>query len=266
MNLFDMMRAAGGGQAFESLGRQYGLSPDQVARAVEAFLPAFSTGLKRSAADPLSFFEVMRRFGAGKYAGYYNNPGRPAGRTDGEDALNLLFGSDEVIRAIAEQASRFTGIAEAKLRDMLPALAATLFGGLQQQSAAGNPALAAMFRHFSGAGLDQTAADPPRPAGAKGPLDRYEEEQEAKAREEAASNPFAHLQAEGMRSAMSAVTAGATTWADMMAKLAGAPDTAAPGAQPKAAPDIFGDMFEPGLRLTEAYERNIQAILERGKS
>ena len=48
MNLFDMMRSAGGGDAASALASQFGLTPEQVTKAVEAFAPAFSAGLKRA--------------------------------------------------------------------------------------------------------------------------------------------------------------------------------------------------------------------------
>lgn len=258
MNLFEIMRGAGGGNAFEAFARQYGLSMDQVSSALGAFLPAASAGLKRRVADPASFYEMMTRFGMDQWAAYYRDPGCTAAssRRDGQDILSLLFGSSKAVEAITEQASAFTGIAQSTMREIFPAFAATLFGGLQQQSVAANPAFAALFRQFSGA--------PDNPAGAaKGPLDRYEEEQEEAARREAAGNPMAHIGAEGMRSAIAAMTSGATTWAEMMEKMAAGMVPAAGSAgqtAPPPRPDFFGDMLEPGLRLGEAYQRNLEAI------
>src|SRR4051812_38603869 len=107
MNLFDIMREAGGGNAFAALAPHYGLSEEQVAKAVEAFLPAFSAGLKRSTADPFGWSEFMRRLATGDYLRAYQSPGFAwwHGGNEGEDALAFLFGSPEMTRTVAERAS-----------------------------------------------------------------------------------------------------------------------------------------------------------------
>jgi hypothetical protein len=135
VNLFDMMRHAGGGDGFSTLARQYGFSEEQVARAVEAFMPAFSAGLKRSTADPLGAAEFMRKLGSGEFLRAYENPASApgAGRSGGADALQFLFGSAEAAQAIAQQAAAFTGLAPAKLQELLPAIAAMIFGGLESR-------------------------------------------------------------------------------------------------------------------------------------
>src|SRR5688572_395345 len=138
MNLYDIMRTAGSGNAFTALASQFGLSPDQVTRAVEAFLPAFSAGLKKSTADPLGLMELFRRLGEASYAQAYLRPEQFFGpaRREGDDALRFLFGSPEAADAVAQQASAFTGLAQAKLAELMPAVAAIMFGGLAQQARA----------------------------------------------------------------------------------------------------------------------------------
>ena len=269
MNLFDIMRQAGDGRAFQTFGGQFGLSEDQVRRAMEALLPAFSVGLKRSAADPLSFFELMRHFAMAPYASYYQHPGRAlgGGTADGQELLSLLFGSKDVSRLVAEQASAFSGIAEETLKRMMPAIAATLFGGIHQQAVAANPMLEAMFKQFGTMTAPRTAAKPEKGGSAKGPLDRLEEEEEKAATE---ANPFAGLQHEAMQAGLSAMTAGTEAWGEMMKKMAeaagaglgtagaaGGPAAKAPGS------DLFGELFEPGVRIGKAYQRQMETMLER---
>lgn len=254
MNLFEIMRQAGGADGYGAFGSQFGLSEDQVTKAIQAFLPAFSTGLKRSTADPFGISEFLRRLGMGQYAPYYLYPAQAAaqGRDDGQDVLALLFGSKEVSRAVAAQASAITGIAQQTLVQMLPAVAAMMFGGLQQQAFAANPTLQAMLGQYAG-----TTPPPPRRPDAKGPLDRYEEEQATRAQREAARNPFSHLQAEAMQSGLSAMAASGTAWADMMKKMA--------AGDFNAGADLFGNMFEPGLRFGEAYQRSIETIFDSAR-
>ena len=255
MNLFDIMRAAGGGNAFAALAPDYGLTEEQVTKAIEAFLPAFSAGLKRSTADPLGLMELMRRLSMGDYTRAFENPGWAwrEGRREGHDALAFLFGSPAAAEAIARQASVFTGIAQEKLAELLPAVAAMMFGGLAQKSAAANPILDAMLKQFQ-------ASEPKPAASAKGPLDRYEEEQQK--REQAAAD-LARTQAEMMQAGLAAFQAGTAAWQQAMGEAAKAA-AGAEGPEAKASgPDVFGELFEPGLRLGEAYQREMEALLDR---
>lgn len=260
MNLFEIMRGAGGGDAFAQLAQQYGLSEDQIGKAVQAFLPAFSAGLKRSTADPFGLMEFMRKLAVPDYMRAYQQPDWAfgGGRRQGEDALAFMFGSPEIARAVAGQASAFTGLAQEKLNELLPALAAMMFGGLAKQSTAANPLFEALLEQFR-------ASQPPRPPGVKGPLDRYEEEQA-----EAGSPGIADLartQGEMMQAGLAAFQAGTAAWQQaiaQMTKTAGTGGAAAkrPGGEPTGR-DVFGDMFEPGLRLGEAYQREMEAVLDR---
>src|SRR5688500_3679500 len=113
MNLFEIMRGAGGGDAFAQLARQYGLSEEQITKAVQAFMPAFSAGLKRGTADPFGFAEFMRKLATPDFMRAYQQPDWAfgGGRGRGEDALAFMFGSPELARAVASQAAAFTGLA-----------------------------------------------------------------------------------------------------------------------------------------------------------
>lgn len=258
MNLFEIMRSAGGGDGFAQLARQYGLSEDQIGKAVQAFLPAFSAGLKRGTADPFGLMEFMRKLAAPDFSRAYQQPDWAfgAGRRQGEDALAFLFGSPEAARAVASQASAFTGLAQDKLSELLPALAAMMFGGLAQQSIAANPLLDAMMKQFQ-------AAEREKPRAGKGPLDRYEEEQAKRERDAPAD--LARAQGEMMQAGMAAFQAGTAAWQQAMGQMmknAGGPGATQPGA-PVSGSAVFGDMFEPGLRLSEAYGREMEALLER---
>lgn len=262
MNLFEIMRGAGGGDAFAQLGRQYGLPEDQIAKAVQAFMPAFSAGLKRSTSDPLGLAEFMRKLAMPDFTRAYQQPDWAfgGGRPRGEDALAFMFGSPEMGRAVASQASAFTGLAQEKMNELMPAVAAMMFGGLAKQATATNPFLDAMLKQFRAG-----EADPPR--AEKGPLDRYEE-QAARDRN-AGPADLARTQSEMMQAGMAAFQAGTAAWqkamGDMM-KNAGAAGGTADGKGSGTTPsgrDIFGDMFEPGLRISEAYQREMEAVVAR---
>ena len=257
MNLFEVMREAGGGQAFSGLARQYGMSEDDIRKAVEAFLPAFSVGLKRKTADPLGLMEFMRRLGSADYMRAYLNPeaAAGAGQRAGEDALAFLFGGPEAWKALAGLAGTQTGIPQGRLAEMLPSLAAMMFGGLAKQGAAVNPVLAAMLRQLQ-------AGTPDKPAR-KGPLDRLEEAEAERTR--SASDSFAEAPSEMMRAGLTAFQAGTAAWQKALGeamKSAGVGNDHPTEAQASGR-EVFGEMFEPGLRLSEAYRREMEAVLDR---
>jgi len=134
--LFDMLNQSP--QAIDQLARQFNLSQQQAQQAVEALMPAFSQGLKQTTSDPYGFGNFLQALASGQHAKYYEDAGRafsPAGQADGNGILGHLFGSKDLSRAVAAQASQATGIAETTLRQMLPALATMIMGGLFQQTA-----------------------------------------------------------------------------------------------------------------------------------
>jgi hypothetical protein len=140
MNLFEMMMQAQGGNAVNNMARQFGLAPDQAQKAMEALLPAFSTGLQRQTENPDGLQGLLQMFGGGQYAGFHDADGDgipDTAQNQGNDILGQLFGGKEVSRAVAAQASAMSGVSDAILKQMLPVMASMLMGGLFK-SAMGN--------------------------------------------------------------------------------------------------------------------------------
>jgi hypothetical protein len=51
-SLYEILANAQQGEAMAGLGREFGLTPQQIQAAVESLLPAISMGLKQSTATP----------------------------------------------------------------------------------------------------------------------------------------------------------------------------------------------------------------------
>ena len=82
--LYEMM--AQNGQAVELMARQFNLSQQQAALAMEALAPAFSQGLKRNTSDPYGVSNFLQALASGQHAKYYENAASafsPAGMQDG---------------------------------------------------------------------------------------------------------------------------------------------------------------------------------------
>ncbi|MBA3447424.1 MAG: DUF937 domain-containing protein, partial [Pseudaminobacter sp.] len=135
--LFDMLAKAQNGEGMEALARQFGLSQQQAQSAVEALLPAFSQGLKQNASDPYGVASFMTAMASGQHAKYFEDAQKafaPQGVAEGNGILGHLFGSKELSRAVAAQAAQATGIGQDVLKQMMPAIAAMIMGGLFKQS------------------------------------------------------------------------------------------------------------------------------------
>lgn len=132
-NLFEMMMQAQGGNAVANMAQQFGLAPQQAQSAVESLLPAFSTGMQKQAESVDGLQSLIQMFGAGQHAETFDadGDGIPDNATQqGDTVLGQLFGSKDVSRAVADQASLSSGVSSTILKQMLPVMASMLMGGL----------------------------------------------------------------------------------------------------------------------------------------
>jgi hypothetical protein len=286
LNLFEMLANAQNGNAVDQMARQYGLSQAQVQEAMAALMPAFSQGLKRNASNPYDLSSFLQALSSGQHAKYFEdatNAFSPQGVQDGNGILGHLFGSKDLSRAVAAQASQATGIGQEVLKQMLPALASMVMGGLFKQSTGqtnaaagfggqGNPLQEIIEQMMRQGGMPgQTAPRPQAPQPETNqfdnPLGKILEGMfgggQPQARDRApqapqspfGDNPLGKIFEEMMRG--------------------GQP---APQAQPKAEPrpksnpsgrartpydDLFGDMFESGAKTRDEYQKNMESIFDR---
>lgn len=118
-NMFDILQSQGDASV-RAFGQQFGLTPEQTRRAMEALLPALTMGMQRNAAtDPMG---LGRLFGLG--AGGMAQP--PAG----PDFLTSLFGSPMLSQAVIQQAAATSGVGAQALRQMLPIMAGMIVAGI----------------------------------------------------------------------------------------------------------------------------------------
>jgi hypothetical protein len=185
--LFDMLANAQNGKGIDLLARQFNLTQQQTELALEALLPAFSQGLKRNTSDPYGIAGFMTALASGQHGQYFDNASRafsPDGMADGNGILGHLFGSKDLSRAVAAQAAQATGIGQDVLKQMMPAIAAMLMGGLFKQSTnqlqaggfgASNPLgeiIEQMMRQGGGGGGAAPRQQPqPQPQAAPDPFD-----------------------------------------------------------------------------------------------
>ena len=123
-NLFDILQNQSGG--LQGFGQQFGLSPDQTRRAMEALLPALTIGLQRNAAtDPTGLGRMFGFVGPGATGTGFTPP-----PTQADQLLSRLFGSPLLAQAVLQQASAVSGVGAQALRQMLPVLAGMIVAGI----------------------------------------------------------------------------------------------------------------------------------------
>lgn len=133
----DMLRAAQGGQGLENVARLYGVSSQQALKVAEQMMPAFAEGFRRACQSPEAMGNLMALMTSGPYGTLYNQPvATNRMKEAGSDALNAVFGSSEVSRAVATQVAASTGLNIALVKQMMPTYATLFIGGLAKSLAA----------------------------------------------------------------------------------------------------------------------------------
>lgn len=291
--LFDMLANAQNGQGLDLLARQFNLNRQQTELALEALLPAFSQGLKRTAADPYGIGAFMTALASGQHGQYFDQASRAfsqGGVQTGNDLLSQFFGSKDLSRAVAAQAAQATGIGQDVLKQMLPVIAAMIMGGMFKQSTnqfqssqaggfgASNPLgeiIEEMMRQGGGLGGGLGGAtprqQPQQPQGAPDPFD----------------NPFGKVLKDmfGGGAAGGAPQRAPTPggmdnpFGKIFEEMLGGGQRASdPEPEPEQTPqsrinpsgrprnpydDIFGDMFETGRKTRDEYQKGVDNIFDQ---
>lgn len=140
MNILEMVLNAQNGGAVSQLGRQFGLSEDQVKSAIGQLVPALSGGLQRNVTESNGLDSLRAALQGGRHARYVEDPRSledPDTVADGNAILGHILGSKDVSRQLAARAAANTGIDSSLLKSMLPMVAAMVMGSLNKQTEVG---------------------------------------------------------------------------------------------------------------------------------
>ncbi|MCJ8517647.1 hypothetical protein ABID21_000421 [Pseudorhizobium tarimense] len=266
--LFDMMLKAQNGAAMDAMAKQFNLAQEQAAQAIAALTPAFSSGFKRTATNPYDFSSLMSTMMSGAYAKYFEDLGKaftPQGMADGNAVLDKLFGSPEVSRAVAAQAAQLTGLGQEVLRNMMPVMADMVMGGMFKQATGQMQQGADIFASTPMGQMTkqwlESLGMQPKPTAPSSPADIFDNpfmqsvraawglDRPASPTTHAHPSPFADnpfMQAfQGMMSGSMASSGQA-------------------GGKAAANPYIeaLTGMFDSGLEVQKAYQKNMESIFE----
>jgi len=133
-----LLRGAQGGHGVENLASLYGISAQQTQRAMEALMPAFAAAMQRAMQSPDGMANLTVLMMSGPYGGLYEHAPSAPGELSkpGATAMDAVFGSPEVARAVAEHAATSSGLATAVVNQVMPSFATLLLGGMAKSLAA----------------------------------------------------------------------------------------------------------------------------------
>ena len=133
MQLTDILSQMGG---IQSVARELGVSDAQATAGAAALLPAILGGFKRQTQAQPTGLEglagMLGGLGGGGLLDDVLSP-QPTNVSRGDDVLGQIFGSRDVSRTVAQNASTQTGLDPALLKKMLPILAMLVAGYMAKQ-------------------------------------------------------------------------------------------------------------------------------------
>jgi hypothetical protein len=133
MNIIDMLSETGG---LQSIARELGVSEGEAATGASALTPAILGGFKKQAqsqpAGLAGLGGLLGQLGGGGLLDDVLSP-QPTNVNRGNDVLGQIFGSKDVSRTVAENASSQSGLDSSLLKKMLPMVAMLVAGYMAKQ-------------------------------------------------------------------------------------------------------------------------------------
>jgi hypothetical protein len=137
MQITDILQQTGG---LQSIARELGISESQAATGAAALAPAILGGFKKQAQSQPGGLDglggLLTQLGGGNLLDDVVSA-KPTDVSRGNDVLGQIFGSKDVSRAVAQNASSQSGLDPSLLKKMLPMLAMLVAGYMARQRTAG---------------------------------------------------------------------------------------------------------------------------------
>jgi len=148
---------------FQAFAGRFGLTHDQAAGAADALLPAIMGGFQKQMQAGGGLGAMLGMLGGSGLFGGTQEP-QALDADQGNEVLGQIFGSKDVSRAVAQDASARTGLDVSLLKQMLPVLVSLVTAYMARQGGSGQTqapsgGLAGMLGGLLGGG----AATPQQP-------------------------------------------------------------------------------------------------------
>ena len=131
----DILSSAQGGQLVANLAQRFGLTDEQMTKAISALTPALSIGLEKAVEEPQSLGTMVSALYDSDSCCAYDQADAAHAEdavARGQNVVYGLFGSDDTTGQIVQAAARESGVSADILSQLLPVLASILFSGLSK--------------------------------------------------------------------------------------------------------------------------------------
>lgn len=131
--LDEILQTAQGGQLTANLAQRFGLTAEQMERAIRALAPALEIGLSNAAEEPAMFQRLLGDIASPARAAAFDDPSAAHdidSVAQSRRLLDDLFGSPAAAGQVVQVAARESGLRPDILSQLLPVLASVLIGGL----------------------------------------------------------------------------------------------------------------------------------------
>ncbi len=138
MGLLDSILGGDNSRAIGAIAKQLGIPEETAKQGASSLIPALSRGVQREAATPTGLEGLLGALSSGNHERYLSDPsslGQASSIADGNAILGHIFGSKDVSRNVAANASQKTGISPDILKQLLPMLAPLVMAMLSKQAA-----------------------------------------------------------------------------------------------------------------------------------
>lgn len=142
MNLLETILSANNGSNVQQLAKNFGIGEGDAKSAIAQLLPALTSGLKRNTQSQDGLASLLGALSSGNHQRYLDQPEnmqQHSTREEGNSILGHIFGSKDVSRQVASQASQKTGLGNDIMKQMLPMVATLAMGALSKQKQQASP-------------------------------------------------------------------------------------------------------------------------------
>lgn len=137
MNILEILTAGQGGAVVGNLAQSFGLDRQQAAAVLEAVVPQLTRAMERQSFNRGGIADMVETMGRADFEKVLA-PGTkldaPQVQAHGVEVLDTVLWSKDRSRSVAHRAARASGVDEALIRQMLPAIGAALMGGLSSKA------------------------------------------------------------------------------------------------------------------------------------
>jgi hypothetical protein len=140
MDLLNQLLEATGSGDLQNLANQFGLDSSAVNSVLGQVVPALGSGIQKNTQSPdglESLLGALKNGGHEKYLGDISSVASQTGVADGNNILGHVFGSKDISRNVASQASEASGVSSDVIKQMLPMIATMVMGTLGKQAGSG---------------------------------------------------------------------------------------------------------------------------------